>query len=190
LEDLELARAALRDRAAAQRLLVRLGPRVQHTVRLLVGRDQEVEDLVHGCLLAILENLRRYRGTGTLEAWAGQLTYRVLMRQLKKKRRNERTVALVTEDLGTDFADPEKETARLGVKGRLAEHMAALSDKRREALVLRVAYGYSVAEVAEMMDVPANTVRDRIRTGLKDLRRSISRDPAARELFGRRTDGK
>jgi hypothetical protein len=31
-----------------------------------------------------------------------------------------------------------------------------------------------------------NTVRDRIRVGLKELRQSIARDPASAELMGRK----
>ena len=71
----------------------------------------------------------------------------------------------------------------------LEQHLAKLPDKRRSALVLRVLYGYSVAEVAEMTDAPLNTVRDRIRVGLRELRSSIVADPASAELFGRKRGG-
>ena len=64
------------------------------------------------------------------------------------------------------------------------KHLSKLPEKRRHTLVLRLAYGYSVAEVAAITDAPVNTVRDRIRVGLKELRQSIARDPAADELMG------
>lgn len=189
LEDLRLARKAVTDRKTAEVVMDRLAPRVRHTVRLLVGRDDEIEDLTHNCLLAIWENLAKYKGTGPLEAWAGQLTYRVLMRQLKRKRRNERTVSLVPEDRGISSANPEGSVASKGMMDRLEEHLQRLPDKRRRALVLRVLYGYSVSEVAQMTEAPLNTVRDRIRVGLKELRTSIVGDPASAELFGRKRGG-
>jgi len=189
LEDLRLARRAVGDRQAARELFERLGPRLMHMVRLLVGRDEELEDLTHGCLLAILENLGKYKGTGPLEAWAGQLSYRVLMRQLKRKRRNERTMALVPEEAGVSSSNPERTVARKGLMERLELHLDAIPEKRRAALVLRVLYGYSVAEVARLTDTPINTVRDRIRVGLKELRTGITQDPASAELFGRRDRG-
>lgn len=189
LDDVRLARRAIDDRDAAQELLERLGPRVRHTVWLLVGRSEEIEDLTHACLLAILENLGKYKGTGPLEAWAGQLTYRVLMRLLKRKRRSDRTLTLVPEEIGVATENPEVETQRKGIADRLSWHMSKLPEKRRQTLVLRLAYGYSVAEVAAITGAPVNTVRDRIRVGLKELRQSIARDPASAELMGRKSGG-
>lgn len=189
LDDVRLARKAIDDREAATELLERLGPRVRHTVWLLVGRGEEIEDLTNSCLLAILENLGKFKGTGPLEAWAGQLTYRVLMRLLKRKRRADRTLTLVPEETGVATTNPEVETARKGIADRLMWHMSKLPEKRRHTLVLRLAYGYSVAEVAALTDAPVNTVRDRIRVGLKELRQSIARDPASAELMGRMKGG-
>ncbi|MCK9462524.1 MAG: sigma-70 family RNA polymerase sigma factor [Proteobacteria bacterium] len=184
LGDLREAREAAADRDAARRLLERIGPRVRHTVRLLVGRDDEIEDYTHACFVAILENLGKYKGTGPMEAWAGQLTYRVLMRQLKRRRRSERTVTLVAEDAGVISTTPEREAVRRSRMEMWAKHLHKLPDKRRETLVLRLVYGYSVAEVARLMDAPLNTVRDRIRVGLRELRQSLGVDPAAIELLG------
>jgi RNA polymerase sigma factor (sigma-70 family) len=185
LDDLRMAREATVDHDAARRLLERIGPRVRHTVRLLVGRDDELEDYTHACFVAILENLGKYKGTGPLEAWAGQLTYRVLMRQLKRRRRSERTVTLVAEEAGVVSATPEREATRRSRIAVWTTHLHKLPEKRREALVLRLVHGYSVAEVARITDAPLNTVRDRIRVGLKELRQSIAVDPAAMELLGR-----
>ena len=184
LDDLRLARRAQEDRAAADELLRRLGPRVQKTVRFLVGSDTELEDLIHGCLLAVLENLGNYRGTGPIEAWAGQLTYRVLMRQLKRKRRGERTHNFVPEEVGEVGVTPEQLNVEQRTSEVLGAHLSRITEKRRRALILRLMYGYSVAEVAAITESPVNTVRDRIRVGLKELRKSIAADAEAMELFG------
>ena len=189
LEDLKLAKQAQQDRRAAEAVVKRLGPRVRHTVWLLVGPDDEAEDLINSCLLAILENLKNFKGTGSLEAWSGQLTYRVLMRLLKRRRRSERTVTLVDEDGGISHSNPERETASQGAMDGLGKLLEKLPPKRRDTLVLRLLYGYSVAEVAALTDAPVNTVRDRIRVGLKELRQGIARDPVTRELLGRKRSG-
>jgi len=156
---------------------------------MLAGDDGEAEDLAHGCLVAILESLDKYRGTGSLEAWSGRLTYRVLMRALKRQRRGERTVVLVADDTGVTAIDPERETARLETSRVLGRLMGMLHENRREVLVLRVLHGYSVAEVAELTGTPVNTVRDRIRVGLKQLRQALAHDRQALELLGRKMRG-
>jgi len=184
LEDVRIAREAIHDREAARRLLERIGPRVRHTVQTLVGWDSETDDYTHSCLLVILENLSKYKGKGPLEAWAGQLTFRVVMRQLKRRRRSERTVVLVDEETGVAFKTPEKDVSRQRRAAMWRKILGQLPEKRRDTLVLRLLYGYSVMEVAEMTDTPVNTVRDRIRVGLKELRRTIAADPVASELLG------
>ncbi|MCP4674093.1 MAG: sigma-70 family RNA polymerase sigma factor [Deltaproteobacteria bacterium] len=182
-EDLKLVRRAQKDRAAADQLMARLAPKVRHAVYLAVGRDEEADDLTHVCLLQILENLGNYKGTGSVDAWAGRLSYRVIMRHLSRRRRSERTVSLVPIDTGVSSSDPEQESARGRLGDRLMHHLQKLPKERRVTLILRLVYQHSVAEVAEMTETPINTVRDRIRTGLKELRQSILRDPEAREFL-------
>ncbi|MCP4600977.1 MAG: sigma-70 family RNA polymerase sigma factor [Proteobacteria bacterium] len=169
--------------------MTRLAPRVRHAVYLAIGRDEEADDLTHICLVEILEHLHHYKGTGTLEAWAGRLSYRVIMRHLSRRRRSERTVSLVPEETGVTFSNPEQESVRKRLGIRLAHHLQKLPEERRMALILRLVYQHSVAEVAELTKAPINTARDRIRVGLKELRQSILRDPEVKEFLGKEHHG-
>jgi RNA polymerase sigma-70 factor (ECF subfamily) len=186
--DLVLAERAQKDPVATQQLINRIAPRVRQTVYLAVGPDQEADDLTHVCLIEILENLGGYKGTGSIDAWAGRLAYRVLMRQLSRRRREERTVAVTPFEVGITSRDPEFESTRYRLRNTLTTHLQKLPEKRRMTLILRLAYQYSVAEVAETMGVPINTARDRIRVGLKELRKSLLRDPQAREFLKGNSD--
>jgi len=44
-------------------------------------------------------------------------------------------------------------------------------------------YGYGVDEVAELTDVSANTTKDRLRTGFRELRAMFTKDPILREIM-------
>ena len=187
-EELALVRRAQKDPLATEQLLARLAPRVRRTVYLAVGNDQEADDLTHVCLVEILENLKNYKGTGALEAWAGRLAYRVLMRQLSRRRREERTVSVVPIEIGMTAANPEYESNLGRLRDVLTKHLQKLPESRRMTLILRLLHQYSVAEVAETMDVPINTVRDRIRVGLKELRKNLLRDPTAKEFLEGKRD--
>jgi RNA polymerase sigma-70 factor (ECF subfamily) len=174
--DFRQARRALADPKEAELLLVRLAPRVRQTVRLQVGRDQDAEEITQACLVAILENLGGYKGAGPLEAWAGRLTYRVMMRHLSRRRRCQQTETPTPWEVGSTTSTPE-ESARLArLRDVLERHLAKLPQERRTTIVYRLVYQFSVPEVAQMMNVPINTVRDRIRVALKELRASVGRD--------------
>jgi RNA polymerase sigma-70 factor (ECF subfamily) len=188
-DDLALARrAAMRDEEA-DILVRRLLPRIDRTVRLLVGGHEDAADLVQQCLLAILENLRSYRGTGSLEGWAGGVAYRVVMRQMKRTRRAERALVAIPGGIEARGPDPAGQSLSSEIGGTLELHVSRLPLERRTALVLHLVQGYTVSEVAGLTGAPENTIRDRLRVGLRELRRSLATDPAARELFAIEGEG-
>jgi RNA polymerase sigma-70 factor (ECF subfamily) len=75
--------------------------------------------------------------------------------------------------------DPEAPRRRALVRALLDE----LPEAQAETLVLRVMLGYSIAEVAEAMGVPTNTVRSRLRLAKEAMRSRIVEDQAFAELL-------
>ncbi len=163
-------------------------PRVRQVVRMVVRADAEADDIVNICLLEILKALPSYRAEGSLEAWAGSITYRVVMRHLKGRRLRERTVALEPEIEVPSDAGPDDDMRRLALRERLLAHLAALPLERRLTIVLRLAFGHSVDEVAELTGAPRNTVRDRIRVALRELRVRLAGDQVVTELMAEKSD--
>ena len=68
----------------------------------------------------------------------------------------------------------------------MQDYLDELPDAQRQAVVMRHALGYSVAEVAEFLDVPLDTAKSRLLYGRRALRKLIRRDLQARELAGAR----
>jgi RNA polymerase sigma-70 factor (ECF subfamily) len=176
LEDVRAARAATRDRQVATALLTRLEPRVSRVVAKLAGQGAEFHDYVQVCLLEVLKALPSFNGSSSLETWASAVTFRTLMRQLKRQRRRERTVLVDSEATLRDDGTPAHALERARLLQRLSQHLDRLPEERRSALLLRVGLGHSVAEVAEITGAPHNTVRDRLRVGLRELRASMAGD--------------
>src|SRR3954466_391579 len=62
------------DEGAAEELDDRLRPRIEGTIRKLLGRgDSEIEDLVQTTMVEIVLSLGRYRGESSLEGWAASI---------------------------------------------------------------------------------------------------------------------
>ena len=177
-EDMELARRARQNPEAADRLLRRLQPRVWQVVRLFRATQQEAEELCQICLVEILEKLHKYRGEGALESWAGQVAYRVTMRHIKRVRRREAREAPIPEETGGARRTPESEASRTAVWRRLLCEMERSSPERCRSLLLHLAEGYTVEEVAKITGVSANTTKDRLRTAYADLRVVFTRNSA------------
>ena len=70
----------------------------------------------------------------------------------------------------------EGDAAREETPRRLEEYLAELPVARREVLVLKHALGYTTDEIAELIDKPIGTIKDRLVAARKQIRRSIMRE--------------
>jgi RNA polymerase sigma-70 factor (ECF subfamily) len=187
--DLRLVREAIGNPQALDEVAARLYPEVYQTVFLMAGGHQDAGDVAQACLLKILESLGSYRGDGPLNAWAGRLTYRLAIRQMKRIRASYRTVVPMDHEPGQDAAETEDEVHRAQLRQWLADHLAKLPPERRETVVLHHVYGYTMDEVGELMGVSPNTAKSRLLRATKDLRESVARDGATAEFMLEGIDG-
>jgi RNA polymerase sigma factor (sigma-70 family) len=63
-----------------------------------------------------------------------------------------------------------------GLPRHVAEYLDELPEVQRQVLVLRHVLDYSVAEIAEMVGAPIDTVKSRLLYARRALRKSIRRD--------------
>jgi RNA polymerase sigma-70 factor (ECF subfamily) len=68
----------------------------------------------------------------------------------------------------------------------LAQLLSELPKSQAETLVLRLVSGFSIEQIAEATDCPANTVRSRLRLGKDALRSRIDADPRLSAYLGDR----
>jgi RNA polymerase sigma-70 factor (ECF subfamily) len=165
-------------RALAERLL----DRTRATVHYLLGADPDADDIAQQAMIEILRSAAGFRGESRLESWADRITVRTALRAVGRRRRRPLLGPPPEEELespdGERALEPGQEQAlRLGrLRRRLARHLGALPPPRRVAVLLRFVHGYSIEEIAALTEAPRNTVRDRLRVGKLELRRSFERD--------------
>lgn len=167
--DLQLARQAQTDPPTEEAVLRRVYPKIRQVVRITVSAKRHQDDIAQLAVMEVAKSLGRYRGLGSLEAWAGRIAYRVAMKTIKRHRKKEvGMVPLWDEDLPNKDT-PEKLISRRQLFERLLSKMDSIPTKRRVPLLLRLAYGYSVKEVAALTDASPNTVKDRLKTAFREL---------------------
>ncbi|MCP4601148.1 MAG: sigma-70 family RNA polymerase sigma factor [Proteobacteria bacterium] len=189
LDDVRLAHLARRDQKTADSILTRLHPRVWQVVRMVRGPRQDADELLQRCFVEILESLHKFRGEGSLESWAGQVAYRVVMRHVKTTRINEINETPTSEEMGISKRNPETEVSRMTVWERLMAEMQKIPAKRRLTLMLHLVYEHTVEEVAELTGVSVNTTKYRLRTGYRELRVIFSRNADLKEAMLEAIDG-
>jgi RNA polymerase sigma-70 factor, ECF subfamily len=141
----------------------------------LLGRHDEVDDLVQETWLRVLERGRSYDGRSRFEPWLFTIARHLAIDHMRKRR----TVSLEAEDDGESplpaSSDPSPFilAARTEDAQRLAQSMQTLDFIYREVLVLRFQEDLSLQEVAAVIGAPVSTVASRIYRGLQTLREQL-----------------
>jgi RNA polymerase sigma-70 factor (ECF subfamily) len=180
--EVALARAAGEGDPGANRdLAERLLDRIRATVHYLAAGDRDADDLVQLALVAVLRSAGTFRGECSLERWGDRIAVRTALRELKRRRWRERIVSLEGELPRDDRGSLDQDIGRRLLRERLARLLGRLSADRRTAVTLHWLHGYSVQEIAEITGARGNTIRDRLRTGKKQLKSLLEKDPALRD---------
>jgi RNA polymerase sigma-70 factor (ECF subfamily) len=161
-----LAQIATGDENALRQLYTRLRPALRRYLwHQLDGDATAVEEALQDTFVAVWRSAGSFRGDAKVATWVYQIAR---FQALHSRRRTARVSAVTTHSA----PDDEGEDDRMGygpscedeVVGRLTLSAALrqLSRKHREALELVFLYGFTLDEVAQILDVPVGTVKSRV----------------------------
>ncbi|MBX3284000.1 MAG: sigma-70 family RNA polymerase sigma factor [Acidimicrobiales bacterium] len=165
-----VAAAQAGDRAALEALLRRHQPQIHAVCRRITGNDADALDATQEALIAIVRGLSRFDGRSRFSTWAYRVATNACLDELRRRRRRP-AVGLGDRDAAEvdrpapDPGPDERAADRLDVDAALAR----LPEEFRVAVVLRDLCQLDYAEIAEVLEIPAGTVRSRIARGRAQL---------------------
>jgi RNA polymerase sigma-70 factor (ECF subfamily) len=138
--------------------------------RRQVADPATANDLYQGCWEKIISARHRYRPSAPFKAWA----YRIAHNHLVDHYRRQRPGAPLDE-AGFVDAGPGPDQALDAEHRHDALHAAilALPPEQRDALLLKLEGGLSLAEIATMTDVGRETVKSRLRYATARLKQVL-----------------
>ncbi len=177
-DQLLMRRVAARDREAQKVLAGRLVGRVRRLCRTLMDDLSEADDASQQALVEILQSAGNFREPGNLEAWADTITVRTALRMSRRLRSNRSWIEQVAlpERLAHFASDMRRKDI---TSGQLEAYLDRIALLKRQAFVLHHALGYTVDEIAVLSDSPTGTVKDRLVSARKELRKMIAREMAS-----------
>lgn len=183
VDDRELVGASLDGDANALDALLRLHyDRVYALCRRMTGNDADAADAAQEALIAMARGLAagRFDGRARFSTWAHRVTVNACLDEIRRRGRRPEAMtdadleARLTPDAGAP-AMADEVADRLEVDDALGH----LPVEFRAAVVLRDLCGLDYATIAEVLDVPAGTVRSRIARGRSALAGLIGNRAAA-----------
>lgn len=127
-------------------------------------------------MIAIVRGLPRFDGRAAFSTWIYRITTNACLDELRRRRRRPDPGLPELERAPSDGAPGLASTVTDAVA--VDEALAALPADFRAAVVLRDVCRLDYAEIAEVLSIPAGTVRSRIARGRAVLARALGEPDA------------
>lgn len=161
-------RARKGDREAFGQLAAADITRLYALAQLILGAPEPARDAVQDALLQAWRGLPGLRDAERYDAWQHRLLVRSCYRQPQPAAQFHQRLA--PEPISGDPADT------IAVRDQIARGFQRLPADQRAVLVLRFYLDLPVKTVAELLGLPAGTVKSRIHRGLSALRAVLEAD--------------
>jgi RNA polymerase sigma-70 factor (ECF subfamily) len=140
---------------------------VWRVLRSLGVPPTAVEDAAQDVFVVVHRRLREFEGRAAITTWLFAITRKVAARHRKK------LPVVATEP--RDVADPFRETARAEAAAAVAAILDRMDDDKRIVFALVELEHTSVAEVARMLGINANTAHSRLRLARAEFTAAVQR---------------
>ncbi|WP_437326323.1 RNA polymerase sigma factor [Sorangium sp. So ce381] len=164
---------------AAAMLLDRYGPLVERLIRRVMGRDPELQDLVHEAFARVLTSVHQVRDGQAVKGWISSVAVHTAHHAIRRRRRARWLFFWQSDD---DLPEPSSVPAH-GPREALRRVYAALdelSTEDRIAFTLRFIEEMPLEDVAGACSVSLATIKRRLARAEQRFTAMAKRDPVLR----------
>ena len=174
-----LARAQAGDETAFALLYHELTGVVERFTRRLVGRNEGVQDVVQNAFLSLYLNLSKIRQADSLRPYLFRIVRNLCYDELRARGRfDTKPVTTESPEQDEDVPDllqalPDEVAHWAGIYLKVSEAIDVLPELQRQAMLLWFCEGLKYREVAEAMNTDIGTVKSRIHTARRNVRKAL-----------------
>lgn len=145
------------------------------------GRAADAEDVAQEVFVRAHRALPSFRGESRLGTWLYRVAFN---RAVDHRRRLRRRAEAPLEESGAETvvqpdggagSDPYRASRRAEEARAVRGALGRLSDEQRAALHLHYWLGHTMAEIGELLGLPAGTVKSHLHRGRERLRKELER---------------
>jgi RNA polymerase sigma-70 factor, ECF subfamily len=183
-DDELLGRARRGDDRAFAALVERYEGAVAATAIGMLGPGGDADDVGQETFIRFHRALDRFRGESSLKTYLVHIAMNLSLNALRSRRRTFLRFASGDDDLAgapEPSIGPAGETDAAELKRVVQRAVAALNEKHRAVVVLRMFQDLSTRETATMLGVPEGTVLSRLSRAMQELQQRLA--PYVRDGF-------
>jgi RNA polymerase sigma-70 factor (ECF subfamily) len=171
VDDRELVRRAQgEDQAAFEELVRRHQQRVSAVAGGILRHREDVEDIAQQVFVKAYFSLKRFNQRAAFSTWLYKITVNECWDLLRKRKVRPLVYESdLSEEQARQYGAPEERSAsapdisdKLVAREQVERLLACLDERDRMMLILKEVEGFAVEEIAEILDLNANTVKVRL----------------------------
>ncbi len=169
-EDHELVAAVVSgDADAFEELLERYEKTIFNLALRITGSREDAADATQSAFLNAFDHLRDFDSQYRFFSWI----YRIGLNEALKLVERKRRFVVLEGDLAEERGSPERQALGSEIGDHVQSALLELPVEQRAPLVLRHFHGLSYDEMADVLDIPAKTVKSRLFSARRALRQRI-----------------
>jgi RNA polymerase sigma-70 factor (ECF subfamily) len=162
--------------SAASELVTLFYQKIFAYFRRLAGNEHDAADLTQRTFCKAWSSLARFQRRSSFSTWLHGIAHHVYADWRRQRNFAEPVKEEWWETCADDAPSPFEDAAERDTASRLYALVERLDDESREAVHLHYYQGQSLAETAEVLNVPLSTLKYRLR-GALDFLRTQAADP-------------
>ncbi len=166
----------------------RYNQRIYRTVRAILREEDETTDVMQEAYVNAFSHLADFSGRARFSTWLTRIAVHEALGRLRKRKRLEPLDETDSEDLlmTSTVSGPENRASDGELRVLLEQAVDGLPETFRTTFVLRSIEQLSVAETAEVLGIPEETVKTRHHRARERLQRALTERVGSTlpDLFG------
>jgi len=139
-----------------------------------LGAYYEKEDIFQQVFVKIFRSLENFQGLSSLDTWVYRITVKVCVDQQRKKYRKRQLKTIDSPDFFENHSvatggDPYTEHQEKELSQQIYNGLNRLNFEKRMVVTMFEMEGFSLQDIAEILDKPIGTIKSRLFHGRKEL---------------------
>lgn len=162
------------DLEAFEMLFIRYKDMVFRTSLLMVGDEHHAEDMLQETFVKVYKSKDKFKGDENgFKQWLYRVTVNICIDHHRGKSSSVSSLEQMSEE-GFEPAEADSQASfGLEEKDAIWQAMKFLDDKHRSVVLLKYFHELSYGEIARILDISVGTVKSRLNTAIKTLRKVL-----------------
>jgi RNA polymerase sigma-70 factor (ECF subfamily) len=139
----------------------------------LTGNEAEVKDILQDIFVRLAKSPGMLEKVDSPRAYLFRMAHRLAIDRMRREQTRQRYDERARQESEAQLSPPAADHDEAWRQKLLADSLSALPDEQKAVVLLKIWEGLTFAQVAEVLEIPADTAASRYRYALDKLRDAL-----------------